>query len=302
MDAKVQIGLNNPIEGIALLNKAVESSPESFELLLDLGKVYNAIQQKSKAIDCFDKVLKIDPENAYAYYGKGLAFLRAEEYESAVEEFLNAIDRLYHFPVAHLHLGETLALMKEYDAAIGTLELVRTMMPKVPKIYRWLLDLYEVTENEPKIKEYRGFVSKMQISTKTIISGLPGENLFNALEFLESKGVNIGESKSLFETQQINVMNKDWLIEISGDIIYVPMQYVSGLNALHSYRFIFIQDEIEDAMAFVNKKMKIRENAYNSELLKDFNRLHDSTKTWFSQQPNLDIYYVQNLEKLTDFI
>jgi predicted AlkP superfamily phosphohydrolase/phosphomutase/tetratricopeptide (TPR) repeat protein len=302
MDAKVQIGLNNPTVGIALLNKAVASSPESFELLLDLGKVYNAIQQKSKAIDCFDKVLKIDPENAYAYYGKGLAFLRAEEYENAVEEFLNAIDRLYHFPVAHLHLGETLALMKEYEAAIGTLELVRTMMPKVPKIYRWLLDLYEVTENDAKMEEYKGIVSKMQIGTKTIISGLPGENLLNALDFLESKGVNIGESKSLFETQQINVMNKDWLVELSGDIIYVPMQYFGGLNALHSYRFIYIQDDVEDASAFLNKKLKIRKNTYNSELLKDFNRMQDSTKTWFSQQPNLDIYYVSDVEKLSDFI
>jgi tetratricopeptide (TPR) repeat protein len=264
--------------------------------------VYNAIQQKSKAIDCFDKVLKIDPENAYAYYGKGLAFLRAEEYENAVEEFLNAIDRLYHFPVAHLHLGETLALMKEYEAAIGTLELVRTMMPKVPKIYRWLLDLYEVTENDAKMEEYKGIVSKMQIGTKTIISGLPGENLLNALDFLESKGVNIGESKSLFETQQINVMNKDWLVELSGDIIYVPMQYFGGLNALHSYRFIYIQDDVEDASAFLNKKLKIRKNTYNSELLKDFNRMQDSTKTWFSQQPNLDIYYVSDVEKLSDFI
>ena len=131
---------------------------------------------------------------------------------------------------------------------------------------------------------------------------MPGENLFNALDFLESNKVNIGDSKSLFETQQINLMNKDWLIEMKGDIIYVPMQYVAGLNSLHSYRFIFIQDNLEETMAFVNKKMKIRKDAYNTELLKDFNRLHDSTKTWFSQQPNLDIYYVNDVEKLSDFI
>ena len=58
----------------------------------------------------------------------------------------------------------------------------------------------------------------------------------------------------------------------------------------------------EDASAFLNKKLKIRKNTYNSELLKDFNRMQDSTKTWFSQQPNLDIYYVSDVEKLSDFI
>ncbi len=301
MEAKIEIGLNKPVEGIQLLNKVLKQMPDSIELLMDLGRVYNAIHKKNNALECFNRVLNYDPENAYAYYGKGLAYLRSEEYENAVEEFLNAIERLYHFPIAHLHLGETLALMKEYDAAIDTLELVRTMMPKVTKIYRWLLDLYEVTENEQKASEYRNILSKIQLGSKTIISGPPGEKLLNALEYLSSQNVEIGNSKEIFASQKINVMNTNWLTEYTGDVIYVPMQYFGALNARYEYKFIFIKDDTERVMEYINGLMKMRRGSFNSELLADLVNLEQATMSWFNQQPNLDIIYINDLDKLSDF-
>ncbi len=302
MEAKIQIGMNQPMEGIQLLNKVLKEMPDSIDLLMDLGRVYNAIQKKQNALDCFNRVLNYDPENAYAYYGKGLAYLRAEDYENAVEEFLNAIERLYHFPVAHLHLGETLALMKEYQAAIDTLELVRTMMPRVTKIYRWLLDLYEVTENEQKTREYKAILSKIQLGTKTIISGLPGEKLFQALESLSNKNVHIGNSKDVFNSQVLNVMNPDWLSEYTGDVIYVPMQYFGALNAKFEYKFIFIKDEPEQVMDYMNGLMKMRKSSFNPELLADLLNLEKGTMSWFNQQPNLDISYINDIRKLDVFV
>lgn len=302
MEAKIQIGMNQPMEGIQLLNKVLKEMPDSIDLLMDLGRVYNAIQNKQNALDCFNRVLNYDPENAYAYYGKGLAYLRAEDYENAVEEFLNAIERLYHFPVAHLHLGETLALMKEYQAAIDTLELVRTMMPRVTKIYRWLLDLYEVTENEQKTREYKAILSKIQLGTKTIISGLPGEKLFQALESLSNKNVQIGNSKDVFNSQVLNVMNPDWLSEYTGDVIYVPMQYFGALNAKFEYKFIFVKDEPEQVMDYMNGLMKMRKSSFNPELLADLLNLEKGTMSWFNQQPNLDISYVNDIHKLDGFV
>jgi predicted AlkP superfamily phosphohydrolase/phosphomutase/tetratricopeptide (TPR) repeat protein len=301
-DAKVQIGKNNPIEGIELLNKALSANPDTIEMLLDLGKVYNAIHYKDEAIDCFNRVLKIDHENAYAYYGRGIAFLRSGEYNLAVEEFLNAIDRLYHFPVAHLHLGETLALMKEYDAAIDTLELVRTMIPRVPKIYRWLLDLYEIVGNEAKIQEYQQIVEKSQLGTKIIISGLPGGKLEEAFDFLEKNNVNIGSSRELFSSQKVNISDQHWVSQLTGDINYVPIQYFASLNALHFYRFLYIKDTIEEVMKFWNKQQRIKEATFNPDSFETFKKTEERTMTWFSQQPNVDIYYLNETEKLLDFI
>jgi predicted AlkP superfamily phosphohydrolase/phosphomutase/tetratricopeptide (TPR) repeat protein len=302
MDAKILIGLNQPMEGIHLLNKVLKEVPDSIDLVMDLGKVYNAIQNKNSALECFNRVLNYDSENAYAYYGRGLAYLRASEYENAVEEFLNAIERLYHFPVAHLHLGETLALLKEYQAAIDTLELVRTMMPRMVKVYRWLLDLYEVTENQPKIDEYKAILASIQIGDKTIISGLPGEKLQEALRNLEQSGVDIGDSLEILKTQRMQVMDKNWLSELKGEVVYIPMQYFGALNARFAYKFLFIKDDAEQVMDFMNNQLKMRKSSFNPELLADLVKLEQSTMTWFSQQPNLDIYYISDANKIQEVV
>ena len=176
------------------------------------------------------------------------------------------------------------------------------MMPRVTKIYRWLLDLYELTDNEQKTLEYKAILSKIQLGTKTIISGLPGEKLFQALESLSNKNVHIGNSKDVFNSQVINVMNPNWLSEYTGDVIYVPMQYFGALNAKFEYKFIFIKDEPEQVMEYMNGLMKMRKSSFNPELLADLLNLEKGTMSWFNQQPNLDISYVNDIDKLDVFV
>ncbi|MEN9998419.1 MAG: hypothetical protein RI922_1409 [Bacteroidota bacterium] len=302
LDAKVQIGLNQPKEAIKLLNKALKVDNQSVIILLDLANIYNGLQMKKEALKCFNKVLALDPENAHAYYGKGLAYLRADEYEKAVEEFLNAIDRLYHFPLAHLYLGESLALMKEYEAAIGTFELVKTMMPNLPKVYRWLQDLYDLIDDPIKSRENASILGKMHLDKRTIICGLPGPKMEDALSMLKQNKVNIGKSFDVLKTQNLDVLKKDWFSQLEGDVIYLPLQYFPSLNSRNLNKFIFIKDSLEDTIEHMNKKAKIKANTFNFELMNNLNKIEESTKSWFGKQPDVDVYYLSNLDKLMEII
>ncbi len=302
LEAKVQIGLNNPKEAIKILNRALKVEKGSIIILLDLANIYNGLQMKKEALKCFNKVLSLEPENAHAYYGKGLAYLRADDFELAVEEFLNAIDRLYHFPVAHLYLGESLALMKQYEAAIDTFELVKTMMPKLPKVYRWLQDLYDIVGNSIKSQENAAIIKKMNLDKRTIICGLPGEKMKDALCFLKENKVDIGKSLEVLKNQSLGVLKKDWLKGIDGDVIYIPLQYLPSLNSHNLYKFIFIKDSLEDATEYINKNSKIRANTFNFELISSLKDIEERTKSWFGRQPDVDVFYLSSIDKLLEII
>ena len=107
--------------------------PDSPNVLIDLGKILNTLRESDKAKAVFLEAVRIDPDNPHAHHGVGLAAMTQEDYETAIEYFLNAIDRMYHYPLAHLHLGETLAFIKEYELAKSSFEVVASIAPSVKK-------------------------------------------------------------------------------------------------------------------------------------------------------------------------
>ena len=48
--------------------------------LMDKAKYYKTIKNYKKAIDCFDKVLQIDPKDINVLNSKGIAYKNLKEY------------------------------------------------------------------------------------------------------------------------------------------------------------------------------------------------------------------------------
>ncbi len=122
--------------------------------------------------------------------------MREENYEEAIEYFLDAIDRLYHYPLAHFHLGEAFALSKMYNEAIQSFEVVQTMTQNIPKVFRWLADLNEIIGENNKFNFYKKVVEKLSQGHKKIITGLPSEKLQKHLEKLIENGEKIAGFKT----------------------------------------------------------------------------------------------------------
>jgi len=296
LEAKVQIGLNNPDLALSLLRSSVSDNPEGNELLLELGKLLNSIRETAEARSCFLKIIESDPDNPYAYQGVGLSFLREEKYDEALDYFLGAIERLYHYPLAHFHLGETLALMKEYKAAIQTFELVATMAPHLMKVQRWLKDLHEILDNEPFAAYYRGLLAKNTQGTKLIVTGLPGKHLNEVMMLLRERGIDIkGDPDALIDDEDY-LSSKDPFEGTNDKVVYLPEGRVLGLTGKYNYRIIFVEEPQEKVLEYLNSKDRLRAGTYNPVSANALYRTDRICRTWLSQQPDLDILYLDDPE------
>ena len=80
-----QHNLGNDVEAINLFNKVIKLSPENSEAWAYLGNAYNAIQNYDKAIDSLKKAVDINPNNAYAWICLGSGYNNKEDYDNAIE-------------------------------------------------------------------------------------------------------------------------------------------------------------------------------------------------------------------------
>lgn len=197
-----------------------------------------------------------------------------------------------------MHLAETLALMKEYEYAIQSFELVATMTPQIPKIYRWLIDLNEIVGNKEKANHYKALLHPLDKGEKTIITGSPGLKLKQVLSLLTERGIKIGGDITDILGNNTSLLDKDWFSGQKENMIYVPMQFLSSLNAFYAYKFIYVNEDIHHVAEEINAEMKIKQGTFNTDLIEALKKQQNVSRLWIAQQPNLDIIYVNDSQDL----
>lgn len=297
LEAQVRIGLNEPAKALKLLETGVNDFPDAPNILVDFGKLLNVLHQSERAREMFLKSLQLDPDNPYAHHGVGVAALRSENYEEALEYFLNAIDIYYHYPFAHFHLGETLSLLKKYEEAIKSFEVVVSMAPGMIKAYKWLYDLHDIIGDDEKKEYYKELISKFDKGERILITGLPGRKLNETIAELQNQGLRIAGADDLLG-DQINVLDKSWMDDRRGDLVYVPLNFIGSIPVKFSYRILYVNDNFESVMMFLNKLDRLKENTFNQKVLEGLQHQESVAQTWLSQQPSLDIVYINDTEDL----
>ncbi len=296
LDAKIALGLNDGETALQMLKSAIKSKPDAIEILIELGRLFNSLRELTKARDCFLKVIDKDPDNAHAYHGAGVSFLREENYEDALDYFFQAVEKMHHYPMAHFHIGETLALMKEYQAALASFELALTMKPDLPKTYRWLIDLNEILENQKAAEFYKTKLNSKIVDEKVIITGLPGEKLMSVINFLREKGFVI-KGDPINEAQWANPLNNDILEGVEEHICYLPENMIQNLLAKYDCRFVVVNDEAENVSEFIHSQARMKKLSFNADLIDGLIKMDKTARIWLGQQPNLDLFYVNNLDE-----
>ena len=296
--AKIELGRNEPDRAMSYMKKAFKLQPDAIDVLLDLGKLYNLTRTTKEARDCYLKVIAKDPDNPYAFHGVGLSYLREEKYEEALDYFLQAIERLYHYPLAHLHLSETLALMKDYENAIQAFELTATMLPDMPKIFRWLVDLNELIGNEEKTRFYQTILSKKIKGEKLIVTGFPGNRMAKFLKELEEQGLSVDRSLMAEEEVNHSMLEVNWIDNAKESALFVPMHLITGLTARYNYQFVFVSEETDELVGLIHENRGLHEPSYDKSLIDAFRNLERKVMTWFGQQPDVDILYVKEISDI----
>jgi len=100
----------------AQLAQAQYERNKNFEMktLTRLGKLYRKQKRYAQAIDCYEKVLKISPNNHYAFDGLGLVYREKKNYKEAIKWFEKEGDNI----IGLSNLANIYCKLDEYDKVI----------------------------------------------------------------------------------------------------------------------------------------------------------------------------------------
>ncbi|MBN2102429.1 alkaline phosphatase family protein [bacterium] len=153
LQGRIFLEKNRPMQALESLEKAEKMLSSHPGLYLQIGSVYSKLKFWNKAIDTYQKVLSLDPDNAQAHHGLARAYLRQRRYVEAAEEALEAIGLLYHYPHAHFNLGLALLRIKRFERAAEAFEVCLRMAPDMNRARRLLIHLYEKQLNNSEKAE-----------------------------------------------------------------------------------------------------------------------------------------------------
>ncbi|MDD5758577.1 MAG: tetratricopeptide repeat protein [Desulfobulbaceae bacterium] len=111
------------------------------ELYTNLGRIFSQLGRFQKAIDAYQQVVVMSPNDALAQYNLGNAFIRVNDLEKAEFSFQKAITLDPAFIPAKGNLGMILMKKGDYAGAEAQFQSIRTLAPGVASSHAMLADL-----------------------------------------------------------------------------------------------------------------------------------------------------------------
>jgi predicted AlkP superfamily phosphohydrolase/phosphomutase/tetratricopeptide (TPR) repeat protein len=111
--------------------------------LLATADLYLRLGRWRDAQQIYEKALAIDPDNAHAHIGMCRMALRRRKFSVAGQSALDALQRVYRYPLAHFLLGRALEGMKQYDRAAEAFRAAVSFNPNFPEAHVRLAALLE---------------------------------------------------------------------------------------------------------------------------------------------------------------
>ncbi|MBE0641300.1 MAG: tetratricopeptide repeat protein, partial [Bacteroidales bacterium] len=295
-------------EALDFLRTAERSDPRMPELHLQLGKLYLQVHEYDDAESAFTKALDIDENSAAAYLGLGISVLRQGRYEEAVDFLLSSLGLIYHFPIAHYHLGEALYHLEKFKEASEAFEVCLRMAPKLLKARRFLVKIYEGPYPDPsRLNVHRDILKQRMKGTVVVVSGLPRSGTSLMMQMLQAGGMPLltdgvrqpdeNNPKGYYELDAVKRSTSDisWVVQAEDKAVKVIAQLLYNLPNNYEFKVIFMQRDIKEVM-LSQQKMLGKSPAYNMSLAAVFEKEIEKVKAWEKQQPNVDILYVPYAE------
>lgn len=304
---------NNPRKALECFERASEKAGHMPQLHNHMGNVYNKMQQWENAQKAFLRTLSIDPENAGALMGQGIALLRMHRYEEAAGSLLDCIGLQYQLPHAHYFLGEALYHYGDYVRAAEAFRVVIAMEPAYRKAHAWLIRLYEgPLANPEEAEKHKRFMQKNIRGTITIVSGLPRSGTSMMMQMLHAGGAGIltdelrssdsNNPKGYFEHEKVKSLAKDhsWLEEANGKTIKVIAQLLNALPSRFTYKVIFMNRDLGEVMRSQQVMLGKPANEYNTAVASVFEKQLEKTKNWLISQPHVETLYVNYADAVSN--
>jgi tetratricopeptide (TPR) repeat protein len=102
-----------------VFGRIIQLVPDNAEAWYNKGVALGNLGQHEEAISCFDEALQVDPHDAQAWYNKGVALGNLGKYEEAISCFDEALQVDPHHAQAWYNKGATLCSLGKYEEAIS---------------------------------------------------------------------------------------------------------------------------------------------------------------------------------------
>ena len=142
MWARAKLRLGDRQGAAGYLRHATERMLLSSGLWVENGWLWLDLGVLPLAERSFRRAVQLDADAAAAYHGLAHIHLRRRENAEAIDAALQAVQRLYHLPRAHLCLGVALAREGRNDEALVAFQRTVQMAPDMIDVHRWLAAMY----------------------------------------------------------------------------------------------------------------------------------------------------------------
>ncbi len=313
---------------IKKFKEAEELEADFPKLHLQIGKHYVLLKQWKMAQNSFEKEIAIDKENAAAYHGLGITFLRQGEYEKAIGSLLDAVGLLYNMPLAHFHLGEAFYGIGEKERSTQAFEVSLTMAPGMNAARMWLIRIYKELGQFDKLKALEEAILPNTKGTVTIVSGLPRSGTSMMMQMLEKGGMEVFTDKvrtadddnpqGYYEHELVKglMRNKSWLKDVGEKAVKVVSHLLLHLPNNYHYKIVFMERDLDEVIRSQHRMLvnmgKAKEEQISVSLIAAFESNLNKISNWVKKQKNVEILYVpykevinnplQQAEKVNNFL
>lgn len=137
-DALMQLGYaftdSNPAMAIDYFSSASRADTSSIEALYNLGMLYQDKEDADKALSCYSRMLKLEPDNKLALYNSGYVKLVLQDnYTSGIDFFNRAIGADSAFADAYFNRGYCYELIGDLPKASADYQKVLKLRVNDPK-------------------------------------------------------------------------------------------------------------------------------------------------------------------------
>jgi tetratricopeptide (TPR) repeat protein len=132
------INLGQPAEAMEAYGSAIQCGETDVTALslVDKGNIFLGWNRNQEALSSFNEAIRLDPQSALAYNGKGIALQELIQYQEALSAFDEAIRLAPQDSSLHFNKGNLLYDRGQYKEAVQEYDIALRLNPHDPDISR----------------------------------------------------------------------------------------------------------------------------------------------------------------------
>ncbi len=149
LEGMIYKDMKDTARAISSFQTALEQSPDYQPAVVQLGLIYSA-RKDQLAIKYLDKAYKIDSNDVFPIFARGVYYQNANDFTRAKEEYKKCIIRNTHYIDAYFNLGYIYMQQDSVEKAFRQYDIVVRLQPDNPTAY---YDRGICNEMQKKLKE-----------------------------------------------------------------------------------------------------------------------------------------------------